>query len=603
METPISMTRCVQALLACVLGLLIPPDATALITLGEARALASNAATDTGTDEGPALATDGAGNFVAVWVTDDPGLGASVGSQDIAFARSGDSGITWSSAALLYAPATSHGVKASVAFASTGTWVAAWSGFPSVSRSVDGGQTWSLPVDIAGGGTSRGPISVRGDSTGTWVSVWRAFDGMEDRLFVSRSTDDGLTWTPSAPLPDAMTAAQGGMYQLSLATDGSGTWVCVWSDVFNSRVAASRSTDGGLTWSPTVTVDGVHADDTSSPEVATDGSGNWVVAFEGATEQMLTSRSTDDGQSWGPTQSVGGSLLIEYDASRFSPGVIYDNSVWTVFWTQALGELSDGIGKEGDIVAARSFDGGVSWTDLAALNVNAGRDNGSPPFEYNFDGAPRLVAGADGSAVMVYESTNSLGDTYGTDLDIFVSRSQDYCPLSPNVSCAVPNTSGAARLTYKNPSGARDKLQWRWCSGAETLPADFGDPLTSTHYALCVYDDVQGTMRPVMEAHALAGGACKNGPCWTASDDGWRYKDSEGRHGPIRTIRLEPGEDGEASILLKAQGPALLPPPMPFALEPSLRVQLLNTENGECWEAVYSTADTNSAEEFKARSD
>lgn len=39
----------------------------------------------------------------------------------------------------------------------------------------------------------------------------------------------------------------------------------------------------------------------------------------------------------------------------------------------------------------------------------------------------------------------------------------------------------------------RHLLTWKWSRGEATLKADFGDPLATTNYALCVYDRIVGT--------------------------------------------------------------------------------------------------------------
>ena len=189
-------------------------------------------------------------------------------------------------------------------------------------------------------------------------------------------------------------------------------------------------------------------------------------------------------------------------------------------------------------------------------------------------------------------------------MDVFFSRSDDLCPTVPGEICTTSTRPSASVFTYKNPFGMRDKMQWKWRYGAETLAAEFGDPTTTSDYALCLYDKAGGSVRDVMELHALAGKTCKTGPCWRAGSGGSLiYKDPDGRHGPVRSVLLVPGADGAASIKLKAAGPAMMPAPMPLALDPSVRLQLVNAESGACWEAIFSSADTNLATEFRGRAD
>jgi len=45
-------------------------------------------------------------------------------------------------------------------------------------------------------------------------------------------------------------------------------------------------------------------------------------------------------------------------------------------------------------------------------------------------------------------------------------------------------------LKDKAPDDAKDQLQWKWIKGSSTAKADFGAPLTSMSYQLCIYNGV-----------------------------------------------------------------------------------------------------------------
>jgi hypothetical protein len=103
------------------------------------QALNTNAASDSGGDRRPQVATDGAGNRVAVWESSDS-LGETIGTDmDILVARSTDAGANWT------APATLGGNAASdsgwdyaprVATDGAGSWVAVWHSDDSLGASV-----------------------------------------------------------------------------------------------------------------------------------------------------------------------------------------------------------------------------------------------------------------------------------------------------------------------------------------------------------------------------------------------------------------------------------------------------------------------------------
>ncbi len=608
------MAKLVVSILGVLMFAVSARPAAALLALGEIGVLASNAATDVSSglapvpvDEDPSVATDGAGNFVAVWASGDDNLGDPAGAQGIAFSRSSDGGRTWSNAALIASPPiAARGVATALAYASNGTWMAAWMSPSSaqVSRSTDDGATWSAPIDVDGSSLQTGgALSIAGDASGTWVLLWRHSQlmGFSEQLYYSRTTDDGLNWSPAASFPDNTIASEGGFYIGEIATDGSGTWVAAWISS-DYGLESTRSIDGGATWSfpESVQVSDLRLSDKFG--LATNSEGDWLISWTAEGDRVLASLSTDDGQSWGAAQLVAGISSTAFDAVRYDSSVSFLDGAWQIHWGEALGEPAYGIGQEGDLVGARSFDG-VGWTDSSALNVNAGKDNSQTPFEVNWDGDGVLASGADGSSVLVYLSTNTLGGTLGSDEDVFFARSDKLCPSAPSATCRTTTEPEASRISYKNPLGTRDRLRWNWRRGGETLLSDFGDPTTTTDYALCVYDKAAGSVRDVMEAQALAGGTCKSGPCWVVSGEGFRYKDSDGRRGPIRSIQLEPGDAGKASVQVNASGPALAPAPMPLVMDPSVRVQLINVENGKCWEATFSTSQESTTEEFRARSD
>jgi len=100
----------VAALTVAVLAMLVlsaAPVGAAGMKFGDAAPLNSYAAVDLAiahniqtNDRVPELTTDGAGNWVAVWRSEDD-TGGIGGDWDILFARSTDNGATWSAAAPL----------------------------------------------------------------------------------------------------------------------------------------------------------------------------------------------------------------------------------------------------------------------------------------------------------------------------------------------------------------------------------------------------------------------------------------------------------------------------------------------------------------------
>jgi len=173
--------------------------------------LNTNGTTDSGDDDLPVLSADGAGNWLAAWRSLEDLNGTAGGDFDIFVARSTDNGASWSAPALLNTN-EANGIGSDDEPALTtdgaGNWVAAWesnvdlndtagSDFDIfVARSTDNGATWSDSALLNTNGTTdsrtdRGP-AVAADGAGNWVAAWHSFEnlngtaGTDADIFVTR---------------------------------------------------------------------------------------------------------------------------------------------------------------------------------------------------------------------------------------------------------------------------------------------------------------------------------------------------------------------------------------------------------------------------------
>lgn len=611
-----SSLRMLCAVALPLVGAFFPLSTASGMTFDRPRPLNGNAYSDATAiqpvwnDSTQSVVSSGGSSWVALWQTKDPLLGAGpVG--DLVYAQSSDDGRTWTYPVLVDQEAASVDARGGrIARDVAGTMVVAEGAGQDLRfmRSVNGGSTWSFPVSIDGGGDLTSVPAVAGDGAGHWVAVWAYSSGGPSNwqpLAHSVSSDDGQTW--SAATVGAIAGVEEDVANpwMRLATDNAGTWMVSWTGILGNTVAVSI--DNGISWGTPVVV----GQQATASGLATDGTGVWVSAWIENYAKLMISRSINNGATWtspaefGASPDAGGSLN---NYSSFSVDVGVANGVWRVVWGSEDDRLGNTIGREGDLLGVRSLDGGVTWTDPAALNVNAQQDNAAidPNGTYlpkNWDSPPALAHSDEGTVLLTWSSTNSLDNSVGNDIDILYARSHDDCPLTPTSGCRTSTTPGASSLTIKNPVGGRDSLQWNWRSGQETSPVDLGDPTMGTSYVLCLYDKAGPSVRSVLELDAASGTTCKKGPCWAASGEGFRYGDTDRRNGPIRSVSIAPGADGRSALQVKAAGPALAPPVMPLAIAPSVKVQLVNTENNECWESTFSSADTNTATLFQAHSD
>lgn len=113
----------------------------------------------------------------------------------------------------------------------------------------DGGETWSSSAPLVGAGNIQPAIAATAD--GGLVAYMRDNGPPPKRLHVSRSDDDGLTWSPvrDSNLPNSGTACD-------IVTLANGNWVLINNDTEEgrARLTVSLSTDEGRTWTHRVLV-------------------------------------------------------------------------------------------------------------------------------------------------------------------------------------------------------------------------------------------------------------------------------------------------------------------------------------------------------------
>ena len=395
--------------------------------------LNSNAASDSGDDLAPQVTSDGAGNWVAVWYSSED-LGGVIGSDfDILVSRSSNNGDAWTApAALNTNAAMDSGSDA----------------FPQVST----------------------------DGAGTWIAVWQSNDtlggtiGSDFDILVSHSTNNGSTWAAPSPLnTNAETDARDDLAP-QLANDGAGNWVVVWhsnEDLGGTigtdfDILVSRSSNNGSTWTPPVPLN-TNADVDSGgdafPQVTTDGLENWVAVWHstdslggtiGTDADILVARSINKGTTWTAPSALNTNAGTD-SGGDFSPQVSTDGlGGWVAVW-QSTDSLGGTIGTDFDILLAKSSDNGGTWTAPAPLHSNAATDTG-------VDLGPQVTADGAGNWVALWRSNEDIGGTNGTDFDILTSRSADNAaswspPLPMNTTAASDTVDDLDPQTTTDEAG------------------------------------------------------------------------------------------------------------------------------------------------------
>ncbi len=312
------------------------------------------------------------------------------GGADIGYAISNDSGATWQNG-LLPGITTFQGSGANSAVSDTvvsydakhGVWmisslpISATNIQVAVSRSSDGGASWSNPVTIAqGADLDKDWITCDNSSTsphyGNCYAEWDD-NGNSNLIFMSTSSDGGLTWSAGF----AVSAAHG-LGGQPLVQPAGAVIVPFLADA--GVVQSFSSTDGGATWGSVgqvaaVTDHAVAGDLRSDalPSAQEDAAGNIYVIWQdcrfraGCASNDLVMSTSTNGTTWSAPARIPIDA-VSSTADHFIPGLGIDPA--TAGSTAHLG-LTYYYYPQANCAAANcalyvgfisSADGGATWS-------------------------------------------------------------------------------------------------------------------------------------------------------------------------------------------------------------------------------------------------
>lgn len=354
-------------------------------------------------DARPAYAEED-GRVVVVWQSRDESRAPN--GRRIMGARSEDGGETWSAPFFLLgptpqAPALPIILQSNPTIAVTGgLWVASWletdlvagqSGAPVerngrvvVSRSVDGGATWSAARDIAAvpvasvNAPDTSAPSLAFEPNG-WLLAWIN----AGQVYVVEGTSNAFNWGNPTLLGGGGAAAHA-----RIAVDGFGGAVAAWTNKTLARIEAAHRIARGGGWNAPAPL----TDDNWSAALATllsTGQASYVAVVEGGPlsgkgagdTDLYIARSVDAGASWSAPLAVYDSASDQAEDQHATLNVQGD--AWVMAWVAAEAE---GIA----VRRAYSFDAGITWSPVESLLPLTEREVGWPSL-LSEDGAWHLL--------------------------------------------------------------------------------------------------------------------------------------------------------------------------------------------------------------------
>ena len=336
-----------------------------------------------------------------------------------------------------------------------------------LARSGDGGLTFEEPTKITGPNVYQTSLAVAPRSGRLYASWLQSnleattcllcFAQTGLPIVVSRSEDGGRTWSAPVQVSDAGRLRVGAP---ALAVDGDGNPAVLYVDYGDDRwdwqnlpgrydgtfsLVFTRSTTRGATWSPGRIVDAdivptgrflVYLPVSPGFAIASNGDlfAVWADGRAGDPDILLR-RSTDDGKTWGkPVRVNRGTAGDGVPQDMPAVGVAPGGRVDVVYYDRTI----DRRGSNADFLLSSSSDSGKSFTKTFRLSESPSNrkigPEGSPHADEADFGSRTAVASLAGGVIAAWTDTRN-GSINGGKQDIFSAQ----VAIDDNASLPVTN--------------------------------------------------------------------------------------------------------------------------------------------------------------------
>jgi hypothetical protein len=293
------------------------------------------------------------------------------------------------------------------------------------SRTSDNGYTWSamagdVVISYNDGINAENGAGIAVDSDNNLYVVWGEKTPSIKEIHYTISTDGGATW--SGQSGDQILSLPGGADALNpdIVIDASNAIHVVWNqdDIGGiDEIHYSRSTNGGVTWSPETIISFADGQSSGFPDIAVDPVTDYLYVVwqepddtDPTLDVMNVSISTDGGDTWsGIITDVSVTLpfriLSHPHVSIDALGRIH--AIWK-------GTVDTSSPFHYEVYYSRSLDG-VIWSGLSEQRFISYYQPGDPSVNI-----PNIGVDSQGSVMVVWDE-----DYLGDDNEIFTSSSTD----------------------------------------------------------------------------------------------------------------------------------------------------------------------------------